>query len=140
MEHQKLWIRLRCISGEGLRQGFPSPAGCQEELLDPSDLATMMAASCSMFQGKAINPLGFFPWGTYRRKGNIRRWASWPHPLVAWARGRPRHPRVWPAPGPPPSHLWSSRSLVKIEGLAFVSSNSENISCVAFLKHKNSRK
>jgi hypothetical protein len=29
---------------------------------------------------------------------------------------------------------------VKIEGLAFVSSNSENISYVAFLKHKNSRK
>jgi hypothetical protein len=28
----------------------------------------------------------------------------------------------------------------KIEVLAFVSSNSENISCVAFLKHKNSRK
>jgi hypothetical protein len=28
---------------------------------------------------------------------------------------------------------------VKIEGLAFVSSNSENISCVAFLKHKNSK-
>jgi hypothetical protein len=29
---------------------------------------------------------------------------------------------------------------VKIGGLAFVSSNFENISCVAFLKHKNSRK
>jgi hypothetical protein len=29
---------------------------------------------------------------------------------------------------------------VKIEGLAFVLSNSENIFCVAFLKHKNSRK
>jgi hypothetical protein len=29
---------------------------------------------------------------------------------------------------------------VKIEGSAFVSSNSENISCVTFLKHKNSRK
>jgi hypothetical protein len=28
----------------------------------------------------------------------------------------------------------------KIRLLAFVSSNSENISCVAFLKHKNSRK
>jgi hypothetical protein len=28
----------------------------------------------------------------------------------------------------------------KIGGLAFVSSNSENISYVAFLKHKNSRK
>jgi hypothetical protein len=28
----------------------------------------------------------------------------------------------------------------KIGGLTFVSSNSENISCVTFLKHKNSRK
>jgi hypothetical protein len=28
----------------------------------------------------------------------------------------------------------------KIAGSAFVSSNSENISCVAFLKHKNSKK
>jgi hypothetical protein len=28
----------------------------------------------------------------------------------------------------------------KLGGSAFVSSNSENISCVAFLKHKNSRK
>jgi hypothetical protein len=28
----------------------------------------------------------------------------------------------------------------KIGGLAFVSSNSKNISCVAFLKHKNSKK
>jgi hypothetical protein len=31
-------------------------------------------------------------------------------------------------------------TLVKIGGLAFVLSNSENISCVTFLKHKNSRK
>jgi hypothetical protein len=30
-------------------------------------------------------------------------------------------------------------ALGKIEILAFVSSNSENISCVAFLKHKNSK-
>jgi hypothetical protein len=28
----------------------------------------------------------------------------------------------------------------KIGGSGFISSNSENISCVAFLKHKNSRK
>jgi hypothetical protein len=46
------------------------------------------------------------------------------------------------------SGLWplsySSSVLWKLPGkirlLAFVSSNSENISCVAFLKHKNSRK
>jgi hypothetical protein len=29
---------------------------------------------------------------------------------------------------------------IKIGGSAFVSSNSKNISCVTFLKHKNSRK
>jgi hypothetical protein len=44
------------------------------------------------------------------------------------------------APGPPPSHLGLHEASVKIGGLAFVSSNSENISCVTFLKHKNSRK
>jgi hypothetical protein len=41
-----------------------------------------------------------------------------------------------------PLHLIFGLRLVsgKIGGLAFVLSNSENISCVAFLKHKNSRK
>jgi hypothetical protein len=29
----------------------------------------------------------FFPSrGIYWRKGIVRRWAKWPHPLVAWAR------------------------------------------------------
>jgi hypothetical protein len=32
------------------------------------------------------------------------------------------------------------KASVKIGGSAFVSSNFKNISCVAFLKHKNSRK
>jgi hypothetical protein len=27
--------------------------------MDPPDLASMMAAACSMFPGKAIHPLGF---------------------------------------------------------------------------------
>jgi hypothetical protein len=51
----------------------------------------------------------FFPSrGIYRRKGGVRRWTRRPHPLVARARARPRHPRVWPAPGPPPSHVRTS--------------------------------
>jgi hypothetical protein len=45
--------------------------------------------------------------------------------------------RSWP---PSVSALDSDSCSGKIGGLAFVSSNSENISCVAFLKHKNSRK
>jgi hypothetical protein len=61
------------------------------------------------------------------------------HPLVAQARGRPRHPTVWPDPGPLRLIFGLCEASVKIEGWAFVSSNSENISCVAFLKHKNSK-
>jgi hypothetical protein len=79
----------------------------------------------------------FFPSrGIYRQKGSVRRWTRWPHPLVARARGRLRHPRVSLAP----LHLIFGlrEALVKIGGSAFVSSNSENISCVAFLKYKNS--
>jgi hypothetical protein len=56
---------------------------------------------------------------TYRRKGSVRGWTRAAHPLVARARGRPRHPRVWLAPGPPPSHLWSSRSFGKNRRLGF---------------------
>jgi hypothetical protein len=82
----------------------------------------------------------FLSRGIYWRKGSVSRWARWSHHLVARPGAGPRHPMVWLAPGPPPSHLWSSWSLVKIGGSAFVSSNFENISCVAFLKHKNSKK
>jgi hypothetical protein len=78
--------------------------------------------------------------GIYRRKGGVRRWARWPHHLVAWPGAGPRHPMVWVAHGPPPSQLWTPSRVGKIGTSAFVLSNSENISCVAFLKHKNSRK
>jgi hypothetical protein len=78
--------------------------------------------------------------GIYRRKGSVRRWASWPYPLVARARGRPHHPRVSLASGPLRLIFGLRDPSGKIAGLAFVSSNSENISCVAFLKYKNNRK
>jgi hypothetical protein len=76
----------------------------------------------------------------YRRKGGVRRWARWPHHLVAQARGWPRRPMVWLAPVSPPSLPWTPSRVGKIGTLAFVSSNSGNISTVAFLKHTNSRK
>jgi hypothetical protein len=50
---------------ERLRQGFLSPAGCREELLDPPNLATAMAVACGMFRGKEIRTLGFFPRGDF---------------------------------------------------------------------------
>jgi hypothetical protein len=55
----------------------------------------------------------------YRRKGSIRRWARWPHHLVAWATGWPRHPMVWLAPGPPPSLLWTPSCVGKNRTFGF---------------------
>jgi hypothetical protein len=82
----------------------------------------------------------FSPRRIYRQKGGVRGWARWPHHLVARARGRPRYPMVWLAAAP--LRLCFGLCLVsgKIGTSAFVLSNSENIYCVAFLKHKNSRK
>jgi hypothetical protein len=76
----------------------------------------------------------------YRRKGNVRRWTRGPHHAPARPRGGPHHGGC----GRPlaPLRLCFGLRLVsgKIGTLTFVLSNSENIYCVTFLKHKNSRK
>jgi hypothetical protein len=94
-----------------------------------------------MLCGKAIHPLGF----SYRGELIGERVASGGGPagLTPW----------WHGPGVDratlgcgwllaPLHLIFGlrEALVKTEGLAFVSSNFENISYVVFLKHKNSKK
>jgi hypothetical protein len=87
--------------------------------------------------GKSDPSLRFFSMrGLYRRRGVVRSGARWAH--HAWAR-----------PGAGSGPLWCDQPLtplclifglheasVKIGGLAFVSSNSENIFYVTFLKHK----
>jgi hypothetical protein len=76
----------------------------------------------------------------YRRKGNVRGWTRGPHHLVARP-GGPTPPYGVASPWPT---CVSALDFVfvsgKIRSFAFVSSNSENISCVTFLKYKNSRK
>jgi hypothetical protein len=107
--------------------------------MDPPDLATV--AAYSMFRGKLIGLLRVFPSrGIYRRKGGVRRWARWPHHLVGWPGVGPRHPMVWAALVPLRLSFGLRLVSEKIGTSAFVSSNSENISYVPFLKHKNSRK
>jgi hypothetical protein len=109
--------------------------------MDPPDLTSMMAAACSMFLGKVIRPLGFSRRGEYI--GERAASGGGPGWLTPWWRG-PGLGRATLQCGRPlaPLHLIFGlrEASVKIGGLAFVSSNSENISCVAFLKHKNSRK
>jgi hypothetical protein len=79
--------------------------------------------------------------GIYRRKGGIRRWTRGPHQAPARPGGGPRHGGGCGRTLAPLRLRFRLRLVSgKIGTLAFVSSNSENISCVAFLKHKNSRK
>jgi hypothetical protein len=62
----------------------------------------------------------FFPSrGTYRRRGSVRRWTRRSHHRWARPRARPRPLVVRLAPGPPPSHLWSSWSFGKNRRFSF---------------------
>jgi hypothetical protein len=98
----------------------------------------MTAAACSMFRGKEIRPLGFSRRG--KLIGERATSQGGPGRLTPWWRGQTLA-RAALGCGQPLAPLRLIFGLceasVKIEGWAFVSSNSENISCVAFLKHKN---
>jgi hypothetical protein len=74
------------------------------------------------------------------RKCDVRGWTRGPHHLVA--RPGVGHATLWSGYPLAPLRLCFGLRLIlgKIGTLAFVSSNSENIYCVTFLKHKNSRK
>jgi hypothetical protein len=81
----------------------------------------------------------FMSEGLYRRKGDVRGCTRGPHLVVAWPGGT--HATPWFGCLLAPLRLpFGLRVLSeKIGTLGFVSSNSENISCVTFLKHKNNR-
>jgi hypothetical protein len=91
---------------------------------------------------KSDPSLRFFPSRElYRRRGIVRRWTRWSHHKWAWPGAGPRPLVVRLAPAPPLRLIFGLREAsIKIGGSAFVSSNSENISRVTFLKHKNNRK
>jgi hypothetical protein len=55
----------------------------------------------------------------YRQKSGVRRWARWPHHLVAQARGWPRQPMVWLALGSPSSLLWTLSRVGKNRNFGF---------------------
>jgi hypothetical protein len=94
-----------------------------------------------MFRGKLIGALGFSRRGEYI--GGRVASGGGPGGLTPWWRG-PELGRAALGCGRPlaPLRLIFGFRLVsgKTGGSAFVSSNSEKISYVAFLKHKNSRK
>jgi hypothetical protein len=94
-----------------------------------------------MFLGKVIRPLGFSLRGDFIGEGAAS--GVGPGALTMGGRGQGLgHAPLWCGWPLAPLHLIFGlhEASVKIGGSTFVSSNSENISCVTFLKHKNSRK
>jgi hypothetical protein len=69
---------------------------------------------------KSDPSLRFFPSrGLYRRRGSVRRWTRRSHHRWAQLGAGPRPLVVRLAPGPPPSHLRSSRSFGKNRRFGF---------------------
>jgi hypothetical protein len=100
----------------------------------------MTVAASSMFLGKAIRPLGFSRRGDFIGEGVSS--GGGPGGLTMGGRGQGLGPTpLWCGqPLAPLCLIFGLReALVKIGGSAFVLSNSENISCVTFLKHKTTK-
>jgi hypothetical protein len=113
----------------------------EQRLLSP-EICLRRRRSCGTVLGKTSTPFRVFrPEASYRQRGVVRGQPGAPHTRVARPGPRPRHLCVRVASDPPSGSLSVFGKLPgKIRLLAFVTSNSENISCVAFPKHKNSRK
>jgi hypothetical protein len=128
-------------NGHGSRGTSPSRQGAGTETSVPQNLSSTVAALRNCSGENADSPRVFRREASYRRRGIVRRRPGWPHNRWARPGAGPRPPVVLAAPGPPPALLWFSILFRgKIRLLELVSSNSKNISCVAFLKQKNSRK
>jgi hypothetical protein len=127
------------VDGDGSRSNSPSQQGARIEASVHQNWSSMAAALRNFSWMDADFFRVFVLEGLYRRKGDVRGWTRGPHHLV-----------VQPEGG---GTLWCACLLAllrlpfgihvvsgKIGTSGFVSSNSENITCVTFLKHKNSRK
>jgi hypothetical protein len=90
-----------------------------------------------MFSRKEFGPLGFSRRGEYIRERAISGGGPGAHPIVWRGLGVARA-MAWRGRPLAPLRLCFGLRLIsgKIGTSAFVSSNSENISCVTFLKHK----
>jgi hypothetical protein len=94
-----------------------------------------------MFLGKAIRPLDFSRRGVFVGEGASLGGGPGGLTMGGCGQGLGHAPLWCGRPLAPLRLIFGLREAsVKIEGSAFVLSNSENISCVTFLKRKNNRK
>jgi hypothetical protein len=128
------------VDGDGSGGNSLSRQGAETETSVPRNWSSMVVVLQNFLWMDAGLFRVFATEGIYRRKGDVRGWPRGPH-LVVVRPGGPAPPHgvaaSWPSSV---SALDSVFMSGKIGGLAFISSNSENISYITFLKYKNSRK
>jgi hypothetical protein len=121
-------------------RAIPRPVSVPKQRLMSPEIGLRQRWRCRTLSGKTPIDLGFL-----RRRDYIGGRAmsgGGPGGHTTWWRGQRgvRHPMVCLPPGPLRVPVGFCLVPGKIGTSGFVLSNSENISCVTFLKHKNSRK
>jgi hypothetical protein len=120
---------------------LPRPARVLEQRLLSPEIGLRQRRRCGTLLGKMPINLGFSLRRLYIGEWAMSEGGQGPHTIGWRALGVTRATR-WCGGPLAPLRLSFVLCLVlgKIGGSGFVSSNSENISCVTFLKHKNRRK
>jgi hypothetical protein len=120
---------------------IPHPGRVPEQRLLSPKIGLWWRRCCGNFCGRRLDYLGFLPRREYI--GGRAMLEGGPGAHTTWLRGQRGGAPPYDVPASWPSSV-SALDSVFVSGkkgcLAFVSSNSENISCVTFLKYKNSRK
>jgi hypothetical protein len=120
---------------------IPSPGRVPEQRLLSPKIGLRWRRHCRTFHGSMLDYLGFsrrrdFIGGRAMSEGALGAHTTWWH-----GQGAPAPPpgvaASWPLSVSALDSIFVSG---KIGSLAFVLSNSKNISCVTFLKYKNNRK
>jgi hypothetical protein len=119
---------------------IPCPDRVPEQRLLSPEIALRRRQRCRTLSGKTLIDLGFLHWRLYIGGGAMSEGTQGPHTTGLRGQGAPAPPpgvvASWPLSV---SALDSLSCWEKIGTLGFVSSNSENISCVNFLKHKTAK-
>jgi hypothetical protein len=120
---------------------IPHPGRVPEQRLLSPELCLRWQQCCGILSGKTPIDLGFSCQRLFIGRGAMSEGTQGPH-TTGWHDKGCTYATRWCGHLLALLRLWFGLCLVsgKIGTSGFVSSNSENISCVTFLKHKNSKK
>jgi hypothetical protein len=116
---------------------LPRPGRVPEQRLLSPEIGLRWRRRCGTLLGKTPIYLGFLRRRLFIGRGAMSEGSQGPH-TIWWRALGVTHTTRWCGGPLAPLRLSFGLHLVseKIGGLGFISSNSENMSCVTFLKHK----